>query len=84
MKRIIPIQNLKGMLLCFVSIISLVGLEAQLITYPIGSGAQAITRGLDSTLLTVRIDFPACTNPVVTINLGATNSPELLSTFLVL
>lgn len=78
MKKILPIVNYKSALLLLISFISLIGLKAQLITYPIGSGAQAITRGLDSTLLTVRIDFPNCTNPVVTINLGATNSPGII------
>ncbi|MEQ1554310.1 MAG: hypothetical protein ABL929_09040, partial [Ferruginibacter sp.] len=47
------------------------------ITYP--ASAQAITRGLDSTLLTVRIVFPSvCVSPIVTINLGASNTPGLV------
>jgi hypothetical protein len=50
--------------------------SAQFITYPVPS--QAITRGLDSTLLTVQISFPACTNVSVTVNLGATNTPGLI------
>ncbi|MEQ1554314.1 MAG: hypothetical protein ABL929_09060, partial [Ferruginibacter sp.] len=52
-------------------------LNAQTISYP--TAAQSISIGLDSTLLTVKIDFPnsgACgTNPLVTINLGVLNSP---------
>jgi hypothetical protein len=53
-------------------------ISAQIISYP--SAAQPITRGLDSTLLTVRIDFPACTNPQVTIHLGASNNaPGVIS-----
>lgn len=46
--------------------------NAQIISYP--APAQSITRGLDSTLLTIRIDFPACVNPQVTIHLGSTNN----------
>ena len=51
-------------------------ITAQFITYPVP--AQPITRGLDSTLLTVQISFPVCTGVAVTINLGATNSPGLI------
>ncbi len=47
--------------------------KAQVISYP--SAAQSITRGVDSSLLTVRIDFPACTDIKVRINLGAINTP---------
>lgn len=47
---------------------------SQSISYPVA--AQPITRGLDSTLLTVRLKFPSgCNTATVTINLGATNSP---------
>ncbi len=49
---------------------------AQIISYPVS--AESITRGLDTTLLTVRIDFPVCTNPIIRIDLGATNSPGLI------
>ncbi len=52
------------------------GLLAQFINYPVP--AEAVTRGLDSTLLTVQISFPACTGVTVTINLGATNSPGVI------
>ncbi len=51
-------------------------IKAQFISYPVT--AQAITRGLDSTLLTVQISFPVCTGVTVTVNLGATNSPGLI------
>lgn len=49
---------------------------AQFISYPVPS--EAVTRGLDSTLLTVQIAFPACTGVSVTVNLGATNSPGVI------
>ncbi|MEN9569051.1 MAG: hypothetical protein RL172_282, partial [Bacteroidota bacterium] len=49
---------------------------AQTISYPVP--AQSVTRGLDSTLLTVQISFPACTGVSVTINLGSTNTPGLV------
>jgi Secretion system C-terminal sorting domain len=49
---------------------------AQNISYP--TPAQSLTRGLDSSFLTVRIDFPNCFKPEVTINLGATNSPGII------
>jgi Secretion system C-terminal sorting domain len=49
---------------------------AQTISYPVF--AQSITRGLDSTLLTVRIDFPTCNNPIVNINLGFTENPGII------
>lgn len=49
---------------------------AQFITYPVA--AEAITRGLDSTVLTVQISFPACTGVSVTVNLGATNAPGVI------
>jgi Secretion system C-terminal sorting domain len=49
---------------------------AQIISYPVT--AESITRGLDTTLLTVRIDFPVCTNPFVRIDLGATNTPGVI------
>jgi hypothetical protein len=50
--------------------------KSQVITYPVP--AQTVTRGFDSTLLTVRIDFPACTNVRVTVNIGAYNSPGVM------
>jgi len=49
---------------------------AQFINYPVPS--EAVTRGLDSTLLTVQISFPVCTDVQVTINLGATNAPGVV------
>ena len=51
-------------------------MTAQFISYPVP--AQPITRGLDSTLLTVQISFPVCTGVTVTINLGASNSPGVI------
>ncbi len=51
-------------------------LTAQFISYP--AAAQSITRGLDSTTLTVEISFPVCTGVTVTVNLGANNSPGLI------
>jgi hypothetical protein len=54
-----------------------VGANAQLITY--SSPAQNVTRGLDSTLLTVRIDFPTTTaGSTVTISLGAAGAPGVI------
>ncbi len=47
--------------------------QAQFIVYPVP--AEPVTRGFDSTLLTVQISFPACTGATVTVNLGATNNP---------
>jgi hypothetical protein len=47
--------------------------SAQIISYP--TPAQNISRSLDSTLLTVRLDFPACTGLLVTVNLGVSNNP---------
>jgi hypothetical protein len=49
------------------------------ISYPVGSAAEPITRGLDSTELTVRVDFPTCAQIGIRINLGATNSPGTVS-----
>jgi Secretion system C-terminal sorting domain len=67
----------KRFLLVLTLLVSILSVNAQLIRYP--SSAAAITRGLDSTTLTVRIDFPAgCTNPLVTVNLGATNTPGIV------
>jgi Secretion system C-terminal sorting domain len=67
----------KRFLLVFTLMVSILSVNAQLIRYP--SPAAAITRGLDSTALVVRIDFPAgCTNPLVTVNLGATNTPGIV------
>lgn len=74
-KCTIPLKGLKAL---FISIFMLTVCTsyAQFISYPVP--AEAITRGLDSTLLTVQISFPACTNVTVTINLGATNSPGVI------
>jgi len=47
--------------------------NAQVISYP--TAAQSISRGLDSSLLTIKIDFPACTGVKIRVNLGAINSP---------
>ncbi len=49
---------------------------SQVISYPVP--AQSISRGLDSSLLTVRIDFPACSDVRVKINLGAINTPGVI------
>jgi hypothetical protein len=62
-------------LFCF-SIIAFTASYAQTISYPVF--AQSITRGLDSSLLTVRIDFPACNNPIVNIKLGYTENAEII------
>jgi hypothetical protein len=43
--------------------------RGQFITYPLA--AEAITRGLDNTILTVRIDFPVCADKSVRVDLGA-------------
>lgn len=48
-------------------------LQAQVITYP--TAAQSISRGLDNSSLTVKLDFPACTDVRVRVNLGAINAP---------
>jgi hypothetical protein len=58
------------------ALLSSTQLYAQFISYP--TPAQALTRGLDSSLLTVQISFPACTNVSVTVNLGATNTPGVI------
>jgi Secretion system C-terminal sorting domain len=50
--------------------------RGQSISYP--TAAQSISRGLDSSLLTVRIDFTTCSNPLVTINLGYINAPGII------
>jgi hypothetical protein len=66
----------KYLLLLCCLLISLVS-RSQIISYP--TPAQSVSRGLDSTLLTVRIDFGTCsTNPLVTINLGYTNAPGII------
>jgi hypothetical protein len=62
-------------LFCF-SLVAIKASYAQTISYPVF--AQSITRGLDSTLLTVRIDFPACNNPVIKMNLGYTGNPGII------
>lgn len=70
---------MKGLKTFFISFLLLAtsnNLLAQFISYPVPS--EAVTRGLDSTLLTVQISFPACTGVNVTINLGATNSPGVI------
>lgn len=66
---------MKKQLLLIISILLLATIitQGQVISYP--TGAQPITRGFDSTVLTIKIDFPACTSPLVTINLGATYTP---------
>jgi hypothetical protein len=51
-------------------------INAQTISYPRPS--EAITRGLDSSFLVVRIDFPTSINNFVTVNLGASNTPGLI------
>ena len=73
------INPLNGLRTLFVSVLLLIignTSFAQFISYPVA--AEAITRGLDSTLLTVQISFPACTDVTVTVNLGATNSPGVI------
>lgn len=77
MRKIInPLKRLKAFfvlpLMLMVSTVSF----GQFISYPVP--AEAITRGLDSTLLTVQISFPACTGVTVTVNLGATNTPGIV------
>lgn len=72
-------HSLKGLkTLCAAALLLLLcnAASAQFISYP--TPAQSITRGLDSSLLTVQISFPACTNVTVTVNLGATNTPGLI------
>jgi hypothetical protein len=60
--------------LCFIAVSLLTQkVVGQVISYPVP--AQNVTRGFDSTVLTVRVDFPACTNVRITVNLGAYNSP---------
>jgi hypothetical protein len=56
----------------FVSIFS----EAQTISYPTFS--RGMTRGLDSTLTTVRIDFPTSAVNTVKIKLGFYNNPGII------
>jgi Secretion system C-terminal sorting domain len=51
-------------------------LHSQVISYSIP--AQSITRGLDTTSLTVRVDFPNCNNSTISVVLGATNTPGLI------
>ncbi len=68
--------QVKGLTAFFVLLLFCNTISAQFITYPVP--AEPITRGFDSTLLTVQISFPACTNVTVTVNLGATNTPGLV------
>jgi hypothetical protein len=77
MRNPIPVQKafralLFTLCLLFISRLS----TAQFISYPVA--AQTITRGLDSTTLTVEISFPTCTGVTVTANLGANNAPGLI------
>jgi hypothetical protein len=72
----LPLKGLKTFVAAVVLLICGNVVSAQFITYPVP--AEPITRGLDSSLLTVQISFPACTNVSVTINLGATNTPGLV------
>jgi hypothetical protein len=71
-----PLKGLKAFLMSSVLLMLCNISFAQFITYP--SPAQAITRGLDSSLLTVQVAFPACTGVTITVNLGATNAPGLI------
>ncbi|MBL0358080.1 MAG: T9SS type A sorting domain-containing protein [Chitinophagaceae bacterium] len=75
-KFTIPLKGFRTLTAALLLMILSNAAAAQFITYPVPS--QAITRGLDSTLLTVQISFPACTNVSVTVNLGATNAPGLI------
>jgi hypothetical protein len=50
--------------------------KAQIVAYPLAS--QTLIRGYGNSLLSVKIDFPTCTDLKVTINLGATNSPGII------
>ena len=75
-KRINPFKGLKALFISLLLLSASNSLLAQFISYP--TPAKAITRGLDSTLLTVQISFPACTGVTVTINIGATNSPGVI------
>jgi len=72
----LPLKGLKTFSAAFVLMLLCNIVSAQFITYPVP--AQSITRGLDSSLLTVQISFPACTNVSVTVNLGVTNTPGLI------
>ena len=75
-KCIYPLKGLKAFYLF--ALLTILGNTSfsQFISYPVP--AEAITRGLDSTLLTVQISFPACTGVSVTVNLGATNAPGVV------
>ena len=53
-----------------------VNTSAQIIDYPVV--AETLIRGYSNAKLTVKIDFPACSNLRVTINLGATNAPGII------
>ncbi len=66
----------KLLFLICLSLVAFTNSFAQTISYPVFS--QGITRGLDSTLLTVRIDFPNCNNPEVKMKLGFTDNPGLV------
>lgn len=75
-KFIYPLKGLKAFFIFAALLILGNSSFSQFISYPVP--ADAITRGLDSTLLTVQISFPACTGVTVTVNLGATNSPGVV------
>jgi hypothetical protein len=75
-KKIYP-SRLRSFMLLIFSLCFFTHSYAQSISYPVF--AQAITRGLDSTLLTVRIDFPTTTTTnFITIKLGYTDNPGII------
>lgn len=76
MRNFIVKQNAFKVFLFMLSLLFSRVATAQFITYPVA--AQPITRGLDSTSLTVEISFPACTGVTVRVNLGANNAPGLI------
>lgn len=75
-KFTIPLKELRALSLLLLFVTFNRFASAQFITYPVA--AESVTRGLSSSLLTVQISFPACTNVSVSINLGATNTPGLI------
>ncbi len=52
-------------------------LRGQIVSYPVAG--QDIHRGLDKSKLTVKVDFTTCSNVKIKINLGATNTPGVIS-----
>jgi len=75
-KSPLQLRKVNSFFFLFLMLIAGKSVTAQFISYPVP--AQAITRGLDSTLLDVQISFPVCTGVNVTVNIGATNAPGLI------